>query len=134
MQSELTGATASRPDMAEFLGAFAIGAGLGATAVLLLRPEPKRGTARIRNDLAPYGKRVREKAERARRNFAAGADAASEAAAALGQASRVLVHDLREEVAEVVLEARSELAATVNEQVGQARKLLRRGSHRMGRR
>lgn len=127
-------ATTRRPDMSEFLGAFAVGAVIGATTVLLMRPEPKHGAARIRKDLAPYGKRVRERTLIARRNFAAGADAASAAVEALGQAGRILVQDLREEVAEVVRDARSDLSAAVNEQFGQARKLLRRSSRRAGRR
>jgi gas vesicle protein len=131
---ELQEAAATRPDLAEFLGAFAVGAIIGAGATLLLRPEPKRGTARIRQDLAPYGRRVRKNTQVARRNFAAGADAASAAAEALGQAGRTLIHDLREEVAEIVGTARADLSETVNEQVGQAVKLLRRNSGRKGRR
>lgn len=123
-----------RPDVAEFLGAFVIGAVIGATAMMLMRPEPKHGMARLRKDLAPYGKRVREKTRDARRSLAEGADSASAAAEALGQAGRILVHDLREEVAEIVRDARSDLTVAVNEQVGQALKRLRRGSYRMGRR
>jgi gas vesicle protein len=134
MQNEEAGATLNRPDLAEFLGAFGVGAVLGAATMLLLRPAPKRGTSRLRKDLAPYGKRVRQRTMTARSHFAAGADAASAAAEALGQAGRILVQDLREEVAEVVRDARSDLSAAVNEQVGQSLKLLRRSSHLVGRR
>jgi gas vesicle protein len=116
------------------VAAFAVGAALGAGATLLLRREPKRGAAKIREDLAPYGKRVRQNTRSARRNFAAGADATSAAVEALGQAGRTLVRDLREEVAEIMDTARTDLAAAVNEQIGQTMKTLRRASRRKGRR
>ncbi len=127
-RADIEPAPTTRPDMLEFLGALAVGAVIGAGAALLLRPEPKRGAARIRKDLAPYGERVRKNTLTARRNFAAGADAASAAAEALGQAGRTLIYDLREEVAEIVGNARDDLSEAVSEQVGQAVRLLRRGS------
>lgn len=123
-----------RPDMAEFVGAFMVGAAIGAGAALLLRPAPKRGTERIRHDLAPYGKKLRKNAETARRNFAAGRDAASAAADALGEATRILMQDLREEVAEIVSSARDDLSDAVNDQVRQALKTIKRGTRLKGRR
>jgi gas vesicle protein len=132
-RTALPEAITKRPDIAEFLGAFAVGAILGASAALLLRPEPLRGTARIRRDLAPYRKRVRQNALLARRNFAASTDAAAAAAEALGHAARTLGRDLRTEVAEIVGNARLDLSDAVNEQVGQALKTLRRGSRFKGR-
>lgn len=120
------------PDLLEFAGAFAVGALVGAGVMLLMRPRRRRGTERLRHDLAPYGKKMRESAQTARRNFAAGADATSAAAEALGQASRTLIMGLREEVGEIIGSARDEFSQSINDQVGQALKTIRRGYRRKG--
>jgi gas vesicle protein len=120
----------TRPDVAEFIMAFTVGAAVGAAATLLLRPAPRRGMARIRKDLEPYRKQVRQNTRVARENLAASADAASHAADAIGKAGRLLINDLREEVAEIFSNASDNLSYAVNEQVGQAMKTLRRGARR----
>lgn len=119
-------------DLLEFAGAFAVGALVGAGLMLLMRPRQKTGTERIRHDLKPYRKKMKASAESARRSFAEGADATTEVAEAIGQASRTLLHGLREEVGEIIGSAREELAEAVNEQVAQAMKTLRRGSRQKG--
>lgn len=126
LDSEM-GAT-TRPDVAEFILAFAVGTIVGAAATMLLRPEPKRGVARIRKDLEPYGKQIRQNTRAARQNLTASADAASLAAEAIGKAGRTLMHDLREEVAEIVSNASDDMTHAVSLQVGQAMKMLRRGA------
>lgn len=123
---------APSPDLLEFAGAFAVGALVGAGLVLLLRPRRLRGAERLRHDLAPYRKKMRESALTARRNFIAGADATSEAAEALGQAGRTLIHGLREELGDMIGSAREELSRAINEQVGQAVAMVRRGNRRKG--
>lgn len=120
------------PDLLEFVGAFAVGALMGAGITLLLRPRRRRGTERLRHDLAPYRKKMRESAMSARRNFAAGADATSEAAEALGQAGRTLIQGLREELGDMIGSAREELSHAINDQVGQAFAMIRRGNRRKG--
>ena len=80
-------------DTVDFLSAFGIGAVAGAALALLLRPEPPGRGERIREDLEPHRKKVRESARRARRHFGAGASAAADAGSALQDAGRELLHD-----------------------------------------
>jgi gas vesicle protein len=118
-------------DVTDFIAAFAVGAAVGAGLALLLRPAPKTRTERIVRDLQPYGKRLRANARMAKKSFAAGAGAAAEMAETLREASRTLLRDFREEVADVVASAREDLARTVEEQTARAQKALGRGSRRL---
>lgn len=115
------------PDLIEFAGAALLGAVIGAGVTLLLRPKRRRGAERIRHDLAPYRKKVKERAQSARRSFAEGADATSEAAEALGEAGRTLIQGLREEIGEIIGSAREDFTQSVNDQVSHALDTIKRG-------
>jgi len=117
-------------DTLDFAAAFAIGALVGAGAVLLLRPAPPSRAIRISRSLAPYREQMGRSARRARSGLAESADAAADFGGALGGMSRELADDLRKELGEMVAEARSELATSIEEQVERARGALRRGSSR----
>jgi|GEM_PF-1568290 len=129
---EEAGRTTATPDLLEFAGAFVVGALVGAGLMLLLRPRRKSRTERIRDDLAPYRKKMRESAQHARRSFKEGADATTEIAEALGQAGRTLIQGLREEIGDMIGSAREELSRTINDQVGQAMAVVRRGNRHKG--
>src|SRR5690625_3343739 len=58
-----------RPDMVEFLAAFLIGATIGVGALLLLRPAPETGRARVKKSLRPYQRKIRKDLAEARESF-----------------------------------------------------------------
>lgn len=120
-------------DAIDFAAAFAVGAVLGVGAALLLRPEPPTRAERILKDLEPYREKLRKSAHRARKGFREGAGATAEMGEALRGASRELLHDFREEIAEMIAAARNELALPVKDQVSQARRARGRAGRRPGR-
>jgi hypothetical protein len=129
---ESTGSALPRDSM-DFITAFATGAILGAGVVMLVRSRRPRGVARLSKDLKPYRKALRRQAEEARRGFSTGTRATAEAAELLGVAGRTLLRDFREELADSVNAARSDLSAVVSEQLEHARHALRRGARQVGR-
>jgi hypothetical protein len=131
--AEETRRSALQRDSVDFIAAFATGAALGAGVVLLVRSRRPRGVARLSKDLRPYRKALQRRAKEARSGFSTGTRAAAEAAELLGVAGRTLLRDFREELADSVISARTELSAAVSEQLEHARHALRRGARQVGR-
>lgn len=113
-------------DTTDFFAAFAIGAVLGAGATLLLRgPGRRRRTRRVAKDLKPYRKRMQKSAKRARKGLEQTAGATADLREELGAASRTVVRDFQDELAELLAAAREEIAHTVDDQITEARKALK---------
>ena len=117
----------------EFVMAFAVGALLGVGAALLLAPDPPTRREKLMKELKPYRKKLGKKTASARRQMGRGASAAAEMGDELVEAGRAVARDLREEVADLVAEARSEIAATVENQLDAAQDALKKGARRIRR-
>lgn len=117
----------------EYVVAFAVGALLGVGAALLLAPEPPTRREKIMKELKPYRKKLRKKSAAARKQMGRQASAASDFGDELVAAGRAVMQDLREEVADLVADARSEIASTVETQLDAAQHALRKGAKRIRR-
>lgn len=126
----------------EFVIAFAVGALLGVGAALLLAPDPPTRRERLAKELKPYRKKLQKRTSAARkelgkRTSSARKELGKRASSAvdvgdeLVAAGRAVARDLREEVADLVAEARSEIAATVETQLESAQRALRKGARRI---
>lgn len=132
-RSDIEAFVKERDDVVDFAAAFAIGAVLGAGAVLLLRPSRKSRRERIADELKDRrkaaGKHVRRAGKRAARAVSTVADLRNE----IGEASQSAADELRREIAELVDTARGEIARTIEDQVDEARKALERSAKRLRR-
>ncbi len=117
----------------EFVVAFAVGALLGVGAALLLAPDPPTRRDKIMKELKPYRKTLRKKTSSARKQMGRRASAAGDFGEELISAGRAVAADLREEIADLVSEARSEIAATVEDQLEAAQDALKKGAKRVRR-
>lgn len=117
----------------EFVVAFAVGALLGVGAALLLAPDPPTRRDKIMKELKPYRKTLRKKTSAARKQMGRRASAAGDFGEELISAGRAVAADLREEIADLVSEARSEIAATVEDQLEAAQDALKKGAKRVRR-
>ena len=115
----------------EFVMAFAVGALLGVGAALLLAPDPPTKREKLMKELKPYRKKLRKRTASARKQMGKGASAAADMGDELMAAGRAVAQDLREEVADLVADARSEIAATVESQLEAAQHALRKGAKRI---
>ena len=115
----------------EFVMAFAVGALLGVGAALLLAPDPPTRREKIMKELKPYRKKLRKSTASARKEMGKRASAAGDMGEELMAAGRKVARDLREEVADLVAEARSEIASTVEDQLEAAQTALRKGAKRI---
>lgn len=102
-----------RTDMVEFLAAFLIGATIGVGTLLLLRPAPETGRARVKKSLRPYQRKIRKDLAEARESFSAGREALNRTFETIGAASRVLARDLKEEIGATIGKARREVVSGV---------------------
>jgi gas vesicle protein len=115
----------------EYVTAFVVGALLGVGAALLLAPDPPSRRQRLVKELKPYGKKLRKNATKVRKEAGHQAAAVGEWSEELVKASRAVLEDLREEVAELVADARDDIASAVEGQLDSAHKSLRRGTKRI---
>ncbi|MBX6362442.1 MAG: hypothetical protein IRZ00_01130 [Gemmatimonadetes bacterium] len=120
-------------DTVDFVTAFAVGAILGVGAALLLRPEPATSTSRLLKPLRPHSAKVRNRARRAWRDASKRRRKARGARAELVAAGREVLAGFREELRDLVAAARDELVEAVDHQVKEARRAMRKRSHRVGR-
>lgn len=107
-------------DTVDFVGAFLVGAILGAGVALLLRPERPSRAQRILRELGPYRRSARRPRRRrwlARRDRGGG----------LKEVGRELLREFREEMAAAIAQAREELAEAAGQEVERA---LKRGGLR----
>ena len=117
----------------EFVVAFAVGALLGVGAALLLAPDPPTRREKLMKELKPYRKKLSKKTASARKQIGRGASAAADYGDVLMAAGRAVAKDLREEVADMVAEARHEIASTVESQLEAAQHALKKGARRIRR-
>jgi gas vesicle protein len=120
-----------RQDTVDFLTAFAVGTVLGIGATLLLQPDdsPK---ARIQRQLKPYRKQMRRSYQHAARAVRHGSGATSDLTNEVIGAGRELLSEFREEVAEILDQARSELGDLVKDQVKDLSKSTKKARRRVG--
>ena len=116
-------------DNRDYIAAIVIGTLLGVGAAMIMRKKPTHRDL-LKRDLKPYGKAVRKGAQRYGRSLERGASDALEQGEELLEASREILEGFRDEVAKVVADARDELADTMQRQVKDARKVLRRAAKR----
>ncbi len=115
----------------EYVTAFVVGALLGAGAALLMAPEPPTRRQRLMKELKPYRKKLKKKASKARKRVGHQASAVGEWTDELQAAGLAVVEDMREEVAELVADARKEIADALEGQMDSAHASLRRGTKRI---
>jgi gas vesicle protein len=115
----------------EYVTAFVVGALLGAGAALLLAPDPPTRRERLVKELKPYKKKLRKNATRLRKEAGSQASAVGDWSEDLVKASRAVLEDLREEVADLVADARKDIASAVEGQLDSAHASLRKGTKRI---
>ena len=116
-------------DNRDYIAAIVIGTLLGVGAAMIMRKKPTHRDL-LKRDLKPYGKAMRKGAKRYGASLERGANDALEQGEELLEASREILEGFRDEVAKVVADARDELADTMQRQVKDARKVLRRAAKR----
>ncbi|HEX7050261.1 MAG TPA: YtxH domain-containing protein [Longimicrobiales bacterium] len=121
----------TQQDTTDFITAFVAGALIGAGTTLLLRPAPARGKERILKELAPYRRKLRKDARRAREGFREGAAATADLGEVLRDAGKEALQEFRDEIARIVADAREDLARSLEHQVARTKKALRRRSRRL---
>lgn len=115
----------------DFATAFAIGAVLGIGAMLLLRPRPSSRVERIVKEIEPYRRKAVRRARRARKRGGTTSPVRAERRGELVSAGRDLLGEFRGELADLLSGAREELARSVEDQLSQAQKKLRRRARRI---
>jgi gas vesicle protein len=115
----------------EYVTAFVVGAIVGVGAALLLAPEPPTRRERVMKDLKPYRKKLRKQTAKMRKQAGKQMSAAGDWGEDLAAASRVVVQDLRDEMAQLVADARDEIADAMETQLESAHSSLRRGTKRI---
>jgi gas vesicle protein len=115
----------------EYVTAFVVGAIVGVGAALLLAPEPPTRRERVMKDLKPYRKKLRKQTAKMRKQAGKQMSAAGDWGEDLAAASRVVVQDLRDEMAQLVADARDEIADAMETQLETAHSSLRRGTKRI---
>ena len=118
-------------DTTEYLSAFVVGALVGVGAALLFAPKPPTRRERLMKELKPYRKQLDKQSARARKGMGKRASAAADWGEEILDASRVVMGDMRDEVADLVAEARAEIANTVADQLDTAQKSLKKSAKRM---
>jgi gas vesicle protein len=115
----------------EYLTAFVVGALLGAGAALLLAPDPPTRRERFAKKLKPYQKKLRKNATKVRKQAGDQAASVAEWSDDLVSAGRSVMAEFRDEMAEMVADARDDLAHAVEGQLDSAHTSLRRGVKRI---
>ena len=121
-----------RQDTVDFLTAFAVGTVLGIGATLLLQPEKASPRERIVKQLKPYRRRMERSYGQLRGGLSDGADATSELTGEVIHAGRELLSEVRDEVAEIVGNARSELQELAQGQVRGVARQAKRTRRKLG--
>ena len=120
-----------RQDTVDFLTAFAVGTVLGVGATLLLQPD-RSPKARVTRQLKPYRKQIRKSYQHLSRGIREGSDATSDLTNEVVGAGRELLGEFREEVADLLDQARSELRDIVEDQVKNLGKGVKKTRRRVG--
>lgn len=120
-----------RQDTVDFLTAFAVGTVLGIGATLLLQPE-RTPKDRVMRQLKPYRKRMRRSYSQLRDGVRHGGDATADLSSEVIGAGRELLGEFREEVAEILDDARKELRDMTRGQSRQIARGVKKTRRRMG--
>ncbi len=120
-----------RQDTVDFLTAFAVGTVLGVGATLLLQPDRSPREKVIRK-LKPYRKQMRRSYQEVAKGVRAGSHATSDITSDVIGAGKELLGEFREEVADILQQARSELRDLVEDQVKDLSKRTRKTRRRVG--
>jgi gas vesicle protein len=120
-----------RQDTVDFLTAFAVGTVLGIGATLLLQPDHS-AKSRVKRQLKPYRKQMRQSYEHVAKGVRHGSGATSEFSSEVISAGRELLSEFREEVGEILDQARSELGELVKDQVKELGKGTKKARRRVG--
>lgn len=120
-----------RQDTMDFLTAFAVGTVLGIGATLLLQPE-RTPRERLVRQLKPYKKKLRRSYTNARSAVREGSHATGDMTTELIGAGRELLGEFRDEVAEILTEARSELRGMAKHQAKDLSKTVRETRRKLG--
>jgi gas vesicle protein len=120
-----------RQDTVDFLTAFAVGTVLGIGATLLLQPEhsPKQ---RVLKQMKPYRKQMKRSYGQMREGVRGSSEATADMTGELIGAGRELLGEFREEVADILGDARKELTGIIREQVEDLGKGVRKTRKKMG--
>lgn len=121
-----------RQDTVDFLTAFAVGTVLGIGATLLLQPEQPTARERIVKQLKPYRRRMERSYGQVRSGVRAGADATSELTGEVITAGRELISEFRDEVAQILGDARQELQEMTRDQVRDVTQQAKRTRRKLG--
>lgn len=115
----------------EYVTALVVGALLGAGAALLLAPDPPTRREKLMKELKPYRKKLKKNVSKVRKEAGSQAAAVGEWSEELVKASRAVLDDLREEVSELVDDARKDIANAMEGQLDSAHATLRKGTKRI---
>lgn len=120
-----------RQDTVDFLTAFAVGTVLGIGATLLLQPEETR-REKVVKKLKPYRKQMEKSYSKLAKGVRTRTEATTDMTADVIGAGRELLGDFREEVSEILEQARAELRDLVDDQVKTISKTARKTRRRVG--
>lgn len=121
-----------RQDTVDFLTAFAVGTVLGIGATLLLQPEPPTARERVARQLKPYRRRMERSYGQVRGGVREGAEATSDLTGEVITAGRELISEFRDEVAQILGEARGELLELAEGQVRGVARQAKRTRRKLG--
>jgi gas vesicle protein len=121
-----------RQDTVDFLTAFAVGTVLGIGATLLLQPTQRTTSERIAKQLKPYRKKLRRSYRNLSRGVRQGSAASSDLTSDVIGAGRELLGEFRNEVADILDQARSELRDAVQDQVKDFTRSVKKTRRRVG--
>ena len=121
-----------RQDTVDFLTAFAVGTVLGIGATLLLQPEKPSPRARIAKQLKPYRRRLERSYDQVRGGVREGAGATSDLTGEVITAGRELISEFREEVAQILGDARNDLQELAQGQVRGVARQAKRTRRKLG--
>lgn len=118
-------------DNVDFLAALGIGAILGLGLALMFRPDPPTRREQLMKELKPYRKKLDRKTKQARKTVSQKAGAARAKGDAMVGASREALDSLRGDIADIIADAREELATMAETQVGAAQDAIRKNAKRL---
>lgn len=121
-----------RQDTVDFLTAFAVGTVLGIGATLLLQPERPTARGRVAKQLKPYKRRMERSYDKLRGGLSEGADATSDMTGEVISAGRELISEFREEVAQILGEARGDLQELAQGKVREVARQAKRTRRKFG--
>lgn len=121
-----------RQDTVDFLTAFAVGTVLGIGATLLLQPEKPSPRQRIVKQLKPYRRRLERSYGQVRGGVREGAGATSDLTGEVITAGRELISEFREEVAQILGDARNDLQELAQGQVRGVARQAKRTRRKLG--